>query len=210
MVKYLYPQLDTHYKHRSHNIFKRLIIQNLPLKSTILDIGCGFGAVGALVGNSFQVIGIEKYQEYLKLAQKHYYKIYQLDLNYPKEINQITETKFDMIIFGDVLEHLLEPDLVIDSLLKKLSAKGLLIISLPNIAQLPYRIKHLFGKFEYSNSGIMDRTHLHFFTLKTAKQFISNHKLKIISINPAGTAYSFFPYFPTLIASQFVFLCQKI
>lgn len=209
MAKFIYPLLDDRYQYRTHNIFKKIITDNLTPKSTILDVGCGSGAIGYLLGKSYTIIGIEKYQEYFKSAQNNCQKLYQLDLNKPQDLAKITEKNIDMIIFGDVLEHLLDPNLVIDQLLTKISSQGLVIISLPNIAQLPYRLKHLMGEFEYSDSGIMDRTHLHLYTLKTAKQLISHHHLKIVRLYPAGTAYSFFPHLPTLVASQFVFLCQK-
>lgn len=212
MTKFSYPQLDTKYRYRTHNIFKNIIYQKLPIHSHILDVGCASGNIVKLTKPDYIVSGIENSPRYLKKAKLNCDKFYQIDLNQLQNLKQIPNRQFEMIVLGDVLEHLHNPSLSLKHLLPKLKPKGYLIISLPNIAQLPFRVTHLFGKFDYStHGGVMDNTHLHFYTKKTAIALIKEHKnLSIIKIYPAGTIYSFFPFLPTLIAPQFVFLCQKI
>lgn len=211
MTKFTYPQLDTKYRYRTHNIFKNIIYQKLPIHSHILDVGCASGNIAKLTKPDYIVSGIENSPQYFKKAKSICDKFYQINLNNHEELKQIRNRQFDMLVMGDILEHLNNPSITIKYLLPKLKARGYLIISLPNIAQLPFRISHLFGKFDYStHGGVMDDTHLHFYTLKTATALIKDNKnIDIIKIYPAGTIYSFFPFFPTLIAPQFVYLCQK-
>lgn len=211
MTKFTYPQLDTKYRYRTHNIFKNIIYQKLPIHSHILDVGCASGNIAKLTKPDYKVSGIENSHQYFKKAKSICDKFYQINLNNLQELKKIAPKQYDLIVLGDVLEHLNNPSQTLKYLLPKLKTRGYLIISLPNIAQLPFRISHLFGKFDYSTSGgVMDNTHLHFYTLKTATALIKEHKnINIIKIYPAGTIYSFFPFLPTLIAPQFVFLCQK-
>lgn len=211
MAKFTYPLLDTKYRYRTHNIFKKIIYQKLPINSHILDVGCASGNIAKLTKGDYRVSGIENSPPYFKSAKSNCHRFYQIDLNDYQQLKQITNRQFEMLVLGDVLEHLHHPSLTLKYLLPKLKPRGYLIISLPNIAQLPFRISHLFGKFDYSSrGGVMDSTHLHFYTLKTAASFIRENKnLDIIKIYPAGTLYSFLPFLPTLIAPQFVFLCQK-
>ena len=209
MTSFTYPLFDTGHQYRTHNIFKKLITANIKKGSKILDLGCASGAIGKILGQDYRVYGVEYSSKYFKQARKNCYKLYQIDLNNFSQLNKIKEKDFDMLIFADVLEHLVAPDLLLSTLLKKLKSNGYLLISLPNVAQLPYRIKHLFGNFDYQKCGVMDQSHLHFYSLKSAQKLIKESHLKIISTHGAGTLYSFFPFFPKLICSQFVFLCQK-
>jgi 2-polyprenyl-3-methyl-5-hydroxy-6-metoxy-1,4-benzoquinol methylase len=82
------------------------------------------------------------------------------------------DNKFDLIVLGDVLEHLKRPDIILKNLKELLASHGRIIISVPNIAQIKIRLKLLLGNFDYQDYGIMDRTHLKFFTQKTIKNLI--------------------------------------
>jgi len=90
-----------------------------------------------------------------------------------------------------------------------LAAGGRIVISLPNVAQLPIRLKLLFGRFDYTEVGILGRSHLHFYTLKTALAMIRAAGLRVEKFYPAGTVVSFLNVLPTLLASQLIFVCRK-
>ncbi len=75
---------------------------------------------------------------------------------------------YDVAIMADVLEHLRSPEVVLTRVRSLLAGDGLALISLPNIAHWRPRLSLLFGRFDYTEMGIMDRTHLRFFTRKTA------------------------------------------
>ncbi len=91
---------------------------------------------------------------------------------------------FDVIICGDILEHLSDPARVLASLTHSLSADGLIIVSVPNVAHLWIRLRLLFGHFDYADRGILDRTHLRFFTRKSFLRFLAEAKLAVITLVP--------------------------
>lgn len=100
-------------------------------------------------------------------------------LNYSIEdskIKNLLAKDYDFIIMADVLEHLVDPPQTLRMLYQIASKKCQLIISLPNIASWPMR-KQLFfkGDFEYQDSGVLDRTHLHFFTVNTLPKLLSEN-----------------------------------
>lgn len=89
--------------------------------------------------------------------------------------------RYDAIIFGDVLEHLRDPRAVLERLSALLKPGGKVLLSLPNVANIWVRLNLLFGRFNYSRVGILDETHLRFFTLKTAKQLAADSGLDVVS-----------------------------
>jgi len=89
--------------------------------------------------------------------------------------------RYDAVIFGDVLEHMRNPQAVLQKLSALLKPGGKILISLPNVANIWVRINLLLGRFNYSRVGILDETHLRFFTLKTAKQLAVDSGLDVVS-----------------------------
>ena len=83
------------------------------------------------------------------------------------EAAQALSGPFDAIVYGDVLEHLSDPLAALVALNRALAADGLVIASVPNVAHLWVRLQLLAGRFEYADRGILDRTHLRFFTRRT-------------------------------------------
>jgi SAM-dependent methyltransferase len=92
--------------------------------------------------------------------------------------------EFDYIVFADVLEHLRDPAAVLRRCLPALKETGKIIISVPNIANWIIRLSLLFGKFDYMDRGILDRTHLRFFTLRSLKQLMSEVSCEILDAIP--------------------------
>ncbi len=204
-----YGQLDIAHRRRSHRIFEDILRAYSNSSSPrILDVGCAFGVIGALRGNSVNIYGIERDPKLLRLAQKNCQKVYQLDLNDP-DLNAIKESGFDFIFCGDIVEHVIAPCLLLKNLQRLLSPQGYLVISVPNIAQLPYRIRLFLGNFDYQETGVLDRTHLHLYTYKTALALIEGSGFEIVKFFPSGTIVSYVNIFPNLLASQFIFLCKK-
>lgn len=125
-----------------------------------------------------------------------------------------------ILIFGDVLGHLTDPLTVLLCFKQYLRSDGYMIVSLPNIANIIIRIKLLFGIWEYKEYGIMDATHLRFFTRQSAIEMFNKTGLQILEIkteagvfvknNPAEkflhSIYRLFcTLFPRLFATQFIF-----
>ena len=86
---------------------------------------------------------------------------------------------FDVIVFADVLEHLRDPLAAIRRILPALQREGTVWISVPNVAHLHVRLGLLFGRFEYADRGILDRTHLRFFTKRSLRRFVADAGLSV-------------------------------
>ncbi|MCM1185072.1 MAG: methyltransferase domain-containing protein [Lachnoclostridium sp.] len=138
--------------------------EDAPIK--VLEIGCGMGATLGHIQNRYpnaEVYGIELSDRVVHIAKNYLPSVEQgniekMSLWYP-------EGSFDYIIFGDVLEHLYDPRKVLMYIKKYLKPSGFILASIPNILHYSVILELLRGKFSYADSGILDRTHLRFFTL---------------------------------------------
>lgn len=153
--------------------FNEIVFRSVKEKSTCLDVGCWTGNLGkALIEEkSCEVDGIDFNQEALEKAKiKGYRKTYSVDLN-DEQIDLDSENKYDFIICADVLEHLIDPGRVLQKTQGLLKNEGQILISVPNIAFVQQRLDFLAGRFNYSpHGGIMDESHLRFFTMKSIRK----------------------------------------
>ncbi|MFN3530374.1 MAG: class I SAM-dependent methyltransferase [Bacteroidia bacterium] len=155
----------------------------------VLEIGCGNGATLAHYKATTQFahcIGLELMPEVINPA-------IQIDewLIGPVE-NQLTavpDASLDLVLCLDVLEHLLDPWAVVQQIAEKLKPGGVLIASIPNMRTAVVLSNLLFkGQFEYANQGIMDRTHLRWFTRKSALALVSSPPFQLLSWMPSPLA----------------------
>lgn len=150
----------------------------------VLDIGCGTGALGELLtreGNT--VDGVTYSNDEAEIARKRIASVRVLDLNDLSAVKSI-EGDYDALMFADVLEHLLDPSAVLKILIGRLKPGGRVYVSLPNIACFYIRFGLFFGRFNMSKTGgILDETHLHFYTLKTAREFLNSAGLKVEKVD---------------------------
>jgi SAM-dependent methyltransferase len=90
---------------------------------------------------------------------------------------------FDVIVAGDVLEHLPRPEILLGSLRRLLKPDGVLLLSLPNVANVTVRLGLLFGRFPYAPRGILDRTHLRFFSRASGRSLLEESGYRVLSID---------------------------
>lgn len=150
-----------------------------------LDIGCGTGALAELlVKNGNYVEGITHFQEEATIASGRMHKVHLLDLNDDSSIRSTIHGNFDALLFAGVLEHLINPVATLKTF-ETYCGKGCKVyVSLPNIACFYVRFGLLMGEFDMlKEGGILDETHLHHYTLKTAKEMIKSTGLKIDKID---------------------------
>lgn len=153
--------------------------------NVILDVGCANGTNGGymLQNNlAISVYGIEFDKKMAIEAATKNTKIFQGDLNdVVFRMSVLTESpEFDYILFGDILEHLINPEKVLEDLIKNLKPGGKVIISLPNIAHIELLIQVFFrGTWPRNLRGIFDRTHLRWFTRKDAFSMVNNCGLSV-------------------------------
>ena len=140
---------------------------------TVLDVGCGAGAMGEAMerlGN--KVTGVDLDEQAIVVAGGRMSRALVGDVTDVDAVARSAGTGFDRIVFADVLEHLPDPAPVLARYRALLAPGGRLLISLPNVAAWTVRLSLLCGRFEYAESGILDRTHLRFFTRGSARRMI--------------------------------------
>ena len=152
-----------------------------PYEIRVLDIGCGSGANGRLMrqinGNRI-VMGITVSYEEAKLAKHHLNEVIVADVE-EFELYR-NEAPFDALVMSHVLEHFVNPLAVLLKVKGWLKSGGHIYVALPNVMYYKQRLEFLNGRFRYADTGIMDRTHLHFFDYHSACQMIQDAGFRIV------------------------------
>jgi len=151
----------------------------------ILDVGCAQGAIGSEFkqNKALTFYGIEPFEDDAKAAENEGYIVFKHTV---EAALPIIQPEFDIILAGDVLEHIVNPKEVLGKLLEKLKPDGVILISIPNVANFLVRLGLLFGRFDYTERGILDATHLRFFTRKSFVTLITfeNTRIEKLSATP--------------------------
>lgn len=144
-----------------------------------LDIGCACGATLLEIQNHYpnaRLYGIEL-DPYSAAFASHIATVVEGNMETMEFPFDVT---FDYIILGDILEHLVEPEQLLKKLKEHLSEQGVIITSIPNILHYSAIGQILMGSFEYADSGILDRTHLRFFTKYNSAKLLQDCGYEII------------------------------
>ena len=167
-----YSNLELHNEEvlgENHSLVKMLNF--VGTNKRVIDFGCASGSFAQLLTlKGCIVTGVEINSEAAKLAEKYCQQIIIADLDFVSLQEILPDQHFDVAIFGDVLEHLRNPWQILKETKNLLKADGYVVASIPNIAHASIRLALLQGKFEYSELGILDNTHLRFFTRKTVEE----------------------------------------
>lgn len=138
--------------------------------SRVLDVGCGPGELAPLLVKKDCVVdGIDLTLDRLDSCRPFYNTLWARDI---EGFDFEPRDTYDVVVFSDVLEHLRFPDPALEKTRTLLKPNGSIVISLPNVAYYANRLGLLSGRWEYQDEGILDRTHLRFYTLPTARNFI--------------------------------------
>jgi len=164
-------------RHSSHSY----AIELAGSRHSILDVGCGKGFLAEkLVDNENRVTGMDILPPSAVLPALARY--YQADLSesIARILEELRGETFDRVLLLDVLEHLTTCDRLLRECRQALKSTGCLIVSVPNIANIYVRLLLLLGKFEYTERGILDRTHARFFTRESARAFLRDNGYSIV------------------------------
>ncbi len=197
--------------------------------SRVLDIGCGTGNLGKFLkqqGN--QCFGITVSGEEAEMARKKLDGVAVVDVEIAEAL-PFQKEYFDVIILADVLEHLRDPVHILKLVKQYLRPSGWLIVSIPNVANLIIRINLLRGRFDYDRVGILDSTHLRFYTMKSACSLLTSTGYEIKETKFTNTNWRFpkwiakplcsyeweirermTRWWPSLLATQFVFYAKAV
>jgi 2-polyprenyl-3-methyl-5-hydroxy-6-metoxy-1,4-benzoquinol methylase len=155
------------------------LLQELPAGSSVLDVGSASGYFGErLAGKGYYVVGVEQDEAAARVAAAFYDEFIIADVEAGLRLSR----KFDVIVLADILEHLRQPLNVLVHLRDLLSSTGRFVISVPNVANIYVRLSLLVGRFEYADRGILDETHLRFFTLNSACALVQKAALRVKQI----------------------------
>ena len=190
-----------------------------------LDCGCGAGGNAKLLAAAgWDVVGVTLSEQESSVAKKFCRDVFvcDLELGLPPAIGG----DFDLVILSHVLEHLSRPQKLLEEIGLALSSRGLIAVALPNVLNWRTRTQFLLGKFEYQESGIMDSTHLRFFTYSSARELLHLAGYHIVSSSVEGSVplkllRNLLPslasvidkracrYFPGLFGHQLLYLASK-
>jgi 2-polyprenyl-3-methyl-5-hydroxy-6-metoxy-1,4-benzoquinol methylase len=171
-VRHAVPLMYRRNLHR--NGAHELALALIPQGSAVLDVGCASGYLGeALAERGCRVWGLDRDRSAVEHARAGYEHLQTLDLDAAEELPW-PEAQFDVVLAADILEHLRDPGAALRMLHHYLRPGGTLVVSLPNIAHFSIRFPLLLGRFEYRDTGILDRTHLHHFTFDSARELLES------------------------------------
>lgn len=204
--------LPYHYSEESfkENEQTKIVLDWIDKDKKVLEFGCHSGLLTKLLveQKSCVVDGIELNQIALEKALLWLNNGYVADIeDIDSWENMLNNTKYDYILFLHVLEHLRNPTEVLIKALKFLKKDGIIIIGLPNISNVKDRLKISLGRFEYEDSGVMDRTHIKMFNYFTALDLIKNTNLKVIDYK---TPYRINPLKYLISRIRFIWRISKL
>lgn len=208
------------------------LVRLIGANQIVLDVGCGAGWIAAhLKAQGCRVTGIEIDPELAAAARPFCERVIVADADNLAELG-LPENHFEVVLFADVLEHLVDPWHTLRSVRPYLRPTGRVLLSLPNFANYSIRWALLRGQFRYQESGLFDRDHLRFFTRETALELVTQAGLQIIrwettanltqsrpfraTLGRLPWGQNFFravddrlaAWFPTLLACQFILECR--
>jgi 2-polyprenyl-3-methyl-5-hydroxy-6-metoxy-1,4-benzoquinol methylase len=163
----------------SHALMLRLVGRD----RHVLDVGCATGYLGeALMAQGCRVSGVEYDPEAADRAKAVLDEVLVADLETTDLVEHFGAGTFDVVVLGDVLEHLRDPTRLLRACVPLLSEQGSVVISIPNVAHAALRLALLQGRWTYSDRGLLDRTHVQLFTRRTLMEMIASAGLVAVDV----------------------------
>lgn len=162
----------------SHRILMRLIARYAKRGGTLLDLGAAGGELGSALREQFsKTIGFEYNVDCVGQLCGRFDSVVIADLERVRGL----PANVDAIVLADVLEHLRSPAAALQIVRQALAKDGTVFISVPNIANITVRLGLLLGIFEYRDRGILDHTHLRFYTMRTIRKEVESAGFRIVA-----------------------------
>lgn len=171
--------------HDQHNPDLLSMLQ--PNISKILEVGCSSGALAREYKKMAPLVhytGIEIDVEYSELARKHCDRVYTLNIDDVPEYFWEMHSDINCWIFGDTLEHLKDPWKVLSKINKFIPKDGCVLACIPNMQHWSIQARLSIGDLRYQESGLLDRTHLRWFTRQTIHEMFSQAGFVIVEEKP--------------------------
>lgn len=169
----------------SHDRLRRRIL-SLSERVRLLDLGAAGGHLGRAVRSRCSFLaGVEPDRSLPASARDGYDDWRAVDAFDAGRWDE----PFDVVVCADVLEHLPNPGVMLERIREWLRPGGLLLASIPNVANVSIRAALLLGRFEYTDRGILDRTHLSFYTRSTGRRLLEDHGFEVVAAVPTAMPY---------------------
>jgi 2-polyprenyl-3-methyl-5-hydroxy-6-metoxy-1,4-benzoquinol methylase len=163
--------------HSSHEFARQAVGRG----NDVLDVGCGEGFFAERlqqIGN--RITGIDALPEPERRASFDRYIQADLEQGIDQAAVELEDAVFDKILLLDILEHLRTPEKLLRRCRSLLKPNGHLVVSVPNVANISVRLMLLSGYFHYTERGILDKTHVRFFTRRTARELLESNGYRIM------------------------------
>lgn len=162
------------------------VAQRIAPGTLVLDLGCGAGALGRWLRAEKRCVvdGVEANAKSAASAAPYYRKMVVADLETETLSAHFANQRYDYIVCADVLEHLRRPEELVAQLGELLTPSGRILLSIPNVSYAGLIGALLNGEFQYRSSGLLDATHLRFFTRKSLLQWLKRCDLHVTRIEP--------------------------
>ena len=171
-----YPFKD--FEGTSHRILIDMVRRFAPAGGMLLDLGAAGGELGAALRERFRrSIGFEYNVDCIGELHGRFDSVVIADLDRMGRL----PANADAVVMADVLEHLHDPAAALRNVRDALSPGGHAFISVPNVANVTVRLALLFGRFEYAERGILDRTHIRFYTSRSFVRHVEQAGLRIVA-----------------------------
>ena len=169
--------VDPEAPNNSHAMMLRMVGRDC----RVLEFGCATGGMTrALCAQGCTVVGVEIDASAAEAARRFAQAVHVCDLDRERISERLPGERFDVIIFGDVLEHLRDPQQSLTDAMQLLAADGRVVISVPNMAHGDVRLALLEGQVPYADLGLLDRTHRHWFTRDNLLSLLQACGLKVV------------------------------
>jgi 2-polyprenyl-3-methyl-5-hydroxy-6-metoxy-1,4-benzoquinol methylase len=159
----------------SHSIVRRLVANGMD----VLDIGCGDGQFATRLAGGCRVTGVDQLPNPARQEVFEDYIPCDLSQGLDPALPRLENRRFDRILLLDVLEHLTTAPAILRECVPLLKPSGQVIVSLPNVANITIRAALLFGQWNYADRGILDRTHVQFYTRKTGRALLEQNGYQV-------------------------------
>ncbi len=168
-----YPLKQSRYSR--HAIFRQLVGQGYE----VLDIGCGEGFFASTIAEGNRVVGIDLLPSAAQAEHLADFISADLENGLQDALPRLQGQRFDKVLLQDVLEHVRFPDRLLQDCHQVLNSQGKLLVSVPNVANITVRLALLLGNWNYTERGILDKTHYRFYTRKTARQLLEANGYRV-------------------------------
>jgi 2-polyprenyl-3-methyl-5-hydroxy-6-metoxy-1,4-benzoquinol methylase len=169
--------------YRGHHLLARAVLDATPPGGTVFEGGVSTGYFARLLSRrGLTVDGFELDPVAAEEARQVCREVWTGDLSTFDIDAVVADATYDTLVFGDTLEHLPDPPATLRRLAPKVVPGGALVLSIPNVANLGIRLSLLVGRFAYRDRGILDRTHLRFYTKDTLVDMVSSAGFEVTSV----------------------------